>query len=92
MPRSIEAILQHADLLAARLENHVPEEPEELEAHAALLLQQAALVRGNAERHLIDVVATARLSGLSWATIGQCLGTSGEAARQRYADKLASRR
>lgn len=88
MPRSVEAILQHTDQLAARFESHALEEPHEIEPRAELRLQQAALVRGNAERHLIEAVVAARTSGLSWATIGQCVGTSGEAARQRYVGKL----
>jgi hypothetical protein len=31
-----------------------------------------------------DAVAVARAEGHSWATIGAMLGTTGEAARQRY--------
>jgi hypothetical protein len=88
MPRSISAILRHADQLAAQFENHDPTGPDQREPQAVLLLQQAALARGNAERQLIEAIVTARKSGLSWATIGQCVGTSGEAARQRYVDRV----
>ena len=38
---------------------------------------------------VIDAIRTARASGMSWSAIGAFVGTSGEAARQRYADKVA---
>jgi hypothetical protein len=37
-----------------------------------------------AERDISEAVAVARAEGHSWAAIGAMLGTSGEAARQRY--------
>ena len=37
-----------------------------------------------AEKHLADRITEARAAGCSWASIGGMLGTSGEAARQRY--------
>ena len=40
--------------------------------------------RAAAERGLADAVALAREEGHSWASIGAMVGTSGEAARQRY--------
>ena len=36
-----------------------------------------------------DAVAQARAAHLSWSAIGALVGTSGEAARQRYANKVA---
>ncbi len=42
-----------------------------------------------AEQHVIDAIRAARTSGMSWSAIGAFVGTSGEAARQRYADKVA---
>lgn len=45
------------------------------------LLYQRALL----ERRVLDAVRRARGAGASWARIGQELGTSGEAARQRFA-------
>jgi hypothetical protein len=38
---------------------------------------------------MVAAVRQARGAGLSWAAIGRMLGTSGEAARQRYAKKVA---
>ena len=40
--------------------------------------------RSEAEQSIRDAVAAVRSDGQSWAAIGTMLGTSGEAARQRY--------
>ncbi|MFI2485399.1 hypothetical protein ACH47X_00745 [Promicromonospora kroppenstedtii] len=57
-------------------------------APALLELQRAAARRiyltGQAEKAVRDAVAQARAQGLSWNVVGQALGTTGEAARQRY--------
>jgi hypothetical protein len=45
--------------------------------------------RSAAERHLIEAVRQARAAHLSWSAIGTLVGTSGEAARQRYSSKVA---
>ena len=42
------------------------------------------LRRAQAERDVSEAVAVARAERHSWAAIGAMLGTSGEAARQRY--------
>lgn len=89
MPRSVEEILQHADQLAARFENYEPDPGDELDPSAVTALRTAVLERSTAERHLLAAVAQARGAHLSWAAIGALVGTSGEAARQRYADKVA---
>lgn len=55
---------------------------------ALLELQRAAARRiyltGQAEKAVRDAVVQARAEGLSWNVVGQALGTTGEAARQRY--------
>lgn len=89
MPRSVEEILQHADELAERFENYEPNPADELDAGAVTLLRAAVQERSQAERHLIDAIRAARESGMSWSTIGNLVGTSGEAARQRYSSKVA---
>lgn len=89
MPRSVEDILRHADELAARFENYEPDPAQELDANAVAALRSAVLERSEAERHLLEAVRQARHSGMPWSTIGTLVGTSGEAARQRYADKVA---
>ena len=89
MPRTVDEILQHADELAARLEDYEPSDAHELDPAAVRLLQTAVQERSAAERHIIDAISAARASGMSWSAIGSFVGASGEAARQRYADNAA---
>lgn len=88
MPRTVDEILQHADELAARFENYDPAEDDELDAGAVALLRSAVQERSEAERHILEAVKTARHRGMSWSAIGTFIGTSGEAARQRYASRI----
>ena len=90
MPRSVDEILQHADELAARFENYDPDPSDELDPAAVTALRAAVMERSEAERHLIEAVRQARAAKLSWSAIGTLVGTSGEAVRQRYSDKVAS--
>lgn len=89
MPRTVDEILQHADELAARFESYEPNPADELDAGAVALLRAAVAERSQAERHLIDAIRKAREAGMPWSAIGTFVGTSGEAARQRYANKVA---
>lgn len=89
MPRTVEEILAHADELAARFESYEPDPIDELDVGAVALLRAAVAERSDAERHLLEAVRAARASGMSWSAIGSLVGTTGEAARQRYADKVA---
>ena len=89
MPRSVEEILQHADELAERFENYEPSPADELDAGAVALLRAAVHERSQAERHLIEAIRSGRESGMSWSAIGSFVGTSGEAARQKYSGKVA---
>lgn len=89
MPRTVDEILQHADQLAARFEDHEPDPADELDPGAVALLRAAIQGRSDAERHVLDAVRAAREVGMSWSAIGLCVGTSGEAARQRYGSKVA---
>ena len=89
MPRTVDEILQHADELAARFEDYEPGPADELDPGAVALLRAAIQERSDAERHVLDAVKAAREAGLSWASIGLFVGTSGEAARQRYGSKVA---
>jgi hypothetical protein len=86
MPRTAQEILDHADELAARFEQA---EPDDLRDAAALrVVRDAFLARADAERELRDAVVQAREDGHSWAAIGAMVGTSGEAARQRYSQAV----
>ena len=78
----MEEILEQADELAARFEAHDP--GPTIDAAALRDVRQAFLHRAEAERRLADAVSVARANGHSWASIGAMVGTSGEAARQRY--------
>ena len=89
MPRTVDEILQHADELAARFESYEPNPADELDTGAVALLRAAVAERSQAERHLIDAIRKAREAGMPWSAIGTFVGTSGEAARQRYANKVA---
>jgi len=88
MPRTVEEILAHADELAAMFESYEPEPGDEVDVTAVSRLRAAVVERSEAERHLLEAVRAARTSGLSWSAIGSVVGTSGEAARQRYASKV----
>lgn len=87
MPRSVQDILDHADELAARFERYTPKRGDERDPQAFAALLHAVALRSDAERAVRAAVARARAGGYSWATIGELLGTSGEAARQRYGVK-----
>lgn len=89
MPRTVDEILQHADELAARFESYEPNPADELDTGAVALLRAAVAERSQAERHLVDAIRKAREAGMPWSAIGTFVGTSGEAARQRYASKVA---
>ena len=92
MPRSVEDILKHAEKLAKRFEDYEPEAGDERDPDAARALRQAVVSRSDAERSIRDAVAQAREAGMSWALIGSLIGTSGEAARQRYGQASTSRK
>jgi hypothetical protein len=84
MPRTAKEIIEQADELAARFENHDPQPAEIKDAASLRAVRQAFQARADAERNLAEAVAVARAEGHSWAVIGAMVGTSGEAARQRY--------
>ena len=89
MPRSIQEILDHADALAERFENFEPGDGEERPVEE-YLLERAALGRARSERQVLDAVLAARRAGASWQKIGSLLGTSAQAAQQRYSSIVAS--
>ena len=83
MPRSIQEILDHADELAQRLEDYEPS-PDDERPVEEYLLERAAVARARGERQILEAVTTARAKGISWQRIGEILGTSPQAAHQRY--------
>lgn len=83
MPRSLQEILEHADELERRFADH---EPADVRDAAPLrALRDAVIERAANERSIAEAVTAARQAGVSWSAIGGMLGTSGEAARTRYA-------
>lgn len=90
MPRTTKDILAHADELAKRFEDYDPRSEDRRDPAALAELRAAVVARADAERQLVDHIAAARKHGLPWSTIGAEVGTSGEAARQKYGPLLAS--
>ena len=89
MPRSIQEILDQADELAKRFEEYEPN-PDDERPVAEYLLERAALARARSEHQVVEAVTTARAEGISWQRIGELLGTSAQAAQQRYRDVIGT--
>lgn len=89
MPRTVQEVLAHADELAARFEAFDPADAQERELDAGSSLANAVILHSHAERLLLEHIAKARREHMSWNAIGEILGTSGEAARQRYGKLVA---
>lgn len=84
MPRTIDEIVNQTEDFAARFENHEPDTDDIKDATPLRELRQAVLARAEAEQRVTEAVVKIRTDGHSWASIGAMVGTSGEAARQRY--------
>lgn len=89
MPRSIQDILDHADELQRNFQSFAPSEGDEVPLEE-YLLERAVVERAEGERALAAAVAAARESGITWTRIGQALGTSAQAAQQRYGPLVGS--
>ena len=89
MPRSIQDILDHADELADRFENYEPDPSDERPVEE-YLLERAALARARSERQIVDAITAARNKQVSWTRIGELLGTSAQAAQQRYGNVITT--
>ena len=83
MPRTTEEILAHADELAAVFAAG-PTPTDTVETDALEGLSRAVVHAAGAQKAVTAWVTRAREQGKSWSDIGGVLGTSGEAARQRY--------
>ena len=89
MPRSIQDILDHADELAKRFRDFDPDHADEIPVEE-YLLQRAVIARAHTEQQVLEAVAKARSAGVSWQKVGSLLGTSAQAAQQRYGAVLES--
>lgn len=83
MPRSLQEILDHADEMARQLEAYDPAEGDRRPVEE-YLLRRAAVARARGERQILEAVVAARAAGVTWMRIGRLLGTSAQAAQQRY--------
>lgn len=91
MPRSLNQILAQSDELPERFERHEPDVSELRDAKALRALRRAVFDRVRAKCEVAKCVSLARDEGQSWQAIGAMLGTSGEAARQRYGHATRAR-
>jgi hypothetical protein len=83
MPKSLDELLARADDFADAFEAYEPA-AEDLGEPPLMALRRIAYRRALVERELVDAVRGARAAGVSWRQIGEAVGTTGEAARQRY--------
>ncbi len=89
MPMSLEEALRRADEFARRFEEHEPDPSKFKDARPLAAIYRAVQARAQADRDIVEAVTEARRVGLPWWLIGSYLGTSGEAARQRYGKLIA---
>lgn len=82
--RTSAEILAHADELARRFETFEPINSEETDALDGLA--RAVVDASNAQKNIDLWVAHARTQKKTWAAIGDVLGVSGEAVRQKYGE------
>ncbi|WP_353647474.1 hypothetical protein ABLG96_11210 [Nakamurella sp. A5-74] len=85
----MQEILDRADEYAERFEGYEPR-PGDLRTADDDRIGKLVRMRAELDRSILQAVRDARDDGSSWSTIGRQLGTSGEAARQRYAHLIAS--
>ena len=50
----------------------------------------AALARARSERQIVEAITAARAKNVSWTRIGELLGTSAQAAQQRYGNVITT--
>lgn len=82
MPRTVDEILAQADELTRRFESAEP--VAGTDGAALRAVREAFEDLALTQKRLSERIAVAKAAGHSWATIGAMIGTSGEAARQRY--------
>ena len=83
--RTLDDIIARADELADQFENYDPSPGDgNRDLPPVMAVKLAAWRRDLAEVERADAVRSARTRKVSWREVGEALGTSGEAARQRY--------
>jgi hypothetical protein len=90
VPKSSQNLIDDLELLAKRFEEYEPRPEDKRDPQLYRNLEAAVRARSEAEQAIVAAVAAMRADGDSWATIGWILGTSGQAAQQRYGKARAS--
>ena len=90
MPRTVEEILAQADVLAKGFEAGEFHSGTTLDGTPLREVRHAFEDAARAQARLAQAVTVARGYGHSWAAIGAMVGTTGEAARQKYGTKAAA--
>lgn len=90
MTRAVDRMLTHSEELAAWFRHFDPKGDSGQDPMAVAELCSAIFQRAESERQLIAAIKRARAAGFSWHAIGKFVGTTGEAARQRYAESMSS--
>lgn len=73
-----------SDYYARQFEDYPTSERDSINLDLFKALWAAGQQRAELENSVAELVVKARAENMSWRLIGQILGTSGEAARQRY--------
>jgi prevent-host-death family protein len=88
-----QAMVEYRDdleLLAKRFEEYEPRPEDQRDPQLYRDLEAAVRARSEAERAVAKAVAAMRADGDTWQTVGRLLGTTGQAAQQRYGKARAS--
>ena len=84
MPKSVQEVIDNLENYQEMIVKFAPSSEHEVDAETFRQLREAALERIKLEKQIAMLVNQARENNFSWSFIGTILGTSGEAARQRY--------
>lgn len=84
MPRSSQQLVDELEVLVKRFEEYEPRDEDRRDPQLYFQLEAAVRARSEAEVAIVAAVSAMRADGDTWATIGRLLGTSGQAAQQRY--------
>ena len=90
MPKSSQQLIDDLEGLAKRFEEYEPKPEHRRDPQLYRNLEAAVRARAESEQAIVTAVAAMRADGDSWATIGWILGTSGQAAQQRYGKPRSS--
>jgi hypothetical protein len=89
MPKSTQQIIDHRDaLLADIFERYEPRPEDERDGRPYRALLDAVQKRAEAEGEIVEAVKAMRAARWSWTSVGGILGTTGQAAQQRYGKHL----